>query len=434
MMRIESKVFSLRELLYSIKTMFTSRIQAKDLSFDVNVENSTPDLLIGDAIRLTQILVNLVNNAIKFTEHGGIEIIVKADKKTGDKTDISFSVKDTGIGIASHKMEAIFERFQQADEDTTRKYGGTGLGLTIVKQLVALQNGNLQINSELNKGTEFIFSIPYAISNEPAEHDEPNAFAAGEIKLDDTHLKILVAEDNVMNQNLMRHLLSQWNLDFDLVNNGKEAIEALQQKDYKLLLMDIQMPLMDGYTATMKIRNELRQNIPIIAMTAHAMAGEKEKCLSFGMNEYISKPIREKELLNIINNLLAKSELLDLNYLKEVSGGNSEFETDMIEQFLQQAPGELEAMKEAFNKRDNNELSHLAHNFKTSVSFMGLSKKLDQYLDYIETNAGIRNLHENIGEKIVAIHTVCQKAFQEARDYLQCHESGSGNKSFSKRK
>ena len=437
MLRIESNPFSLRELLHSVKTMFATKIQPKDLSFKVNIENSIPDLLIGDSIRLTQILVNLVNNAIKFTDSGGIEIIVIAVKKKEDRIEISFSVKDTGIGIASHKMEAIFERFQQADEDTTRKYGGTGLGLSIVKQLVELQNGTIHVSSALNKGTEFVFSIPYAISKELNEREDLKILSKSEINLIDTHLRILIAEDNVMNQNLMRHLLTYWNLNFDIVNNGKEAIAALQQNDYRLLLMDIQMPLMDGYTTTMKIRNELGMNIPIIAMTAHAMAGEREKCLSYGMNEYISKPIREKELFNIINGTLKTNggraeikneksnvpvrngELLDLDYLKDVSGGNAEFEISMIEQFLQQVPVELEAMKEAFDKTNYPELIHIAHNLKTSVSFMGLAKKLDHYLDYIESNAGIQNLHDTVREKIMTVSTICQQVFLEAKDYLE---------------
>jgi len=430
MMRIESSPFSLRELLHSVKTMFAAKIQPKDLSFIVNIENSIPDLLIGDAVRLTQILVNLVNNAIKFTNSGGIEINATADKKTEDRIEISISVKDTGIGIASHKMEAIFERFQQADEDTTRKYGGTGLGLSIVKQLVELQNGTIHVSSVLNKGTEFIFSIPYAISKLLTVNKDLKIFSTREINLTNTRLRILVAEDNVMNQNLMRHLLTYWNLEFDIVNNGKEAIEALQQNDYRLLLMDIQMPLMDGYTTTMKIRNALGMNIPIIAMTAHAMAGEREKCLSYGMNEYISKPIREKELFKIMNNILKTNgggaELLDLGYLKEISGGNTEFEISMIEQFLQQVPDELEAMKEAFDKTNYSELTHIAHNFKTSVSFMGLAKNLDHYLDYIESNAGIQN--DNIGEKIMAVNNICQMVFREAKDYLKRFGSGLSNR------
>jgi signal transduction histidine kinase/DNA-binding response OmpR family regulator len=436
MMRIESNPFSLRELLDSVKTMFATKIQPKDLSLIVNIEYSVPDLLIGDAIRLTQILVNLVNNAIKFTESGGIEISVTSDKKTENRIEISFSVKDTGIGIASNKMEAIFERFQQADEDTTRKYGGTGLGLTIVKQLVELQNGTIHVSSILNKGTEFVLSIPYLISEELTTRDDLKIFSPNEINFNNNHFRILVAEDNVMNQNLMKHLLSYWNLEFDVVKNGVEAIGALQQKDYKLILMDIQMPLMDGYTATMKIRTELRMNIPIIAMTAHAMAGEKEKCLSYGMNEYISKPIRENELFELINKILKSDrkteiknkkdnipmhngELLNLNYLKEVSGGNLEFEKTMIEQFLKQAPGELESMKEAFNKNNYHELAHIVHNFKTSVSFMGLANNLNYYLDYIETNAGIQNANEQIGAKIMTIDSICQRAFREAKGYLE---------------
>src|SRR5450432_4518019 len=200
MMRIESNPFSLRELLHSIKTMFTTRLQPKDLSFTVNVENSIPDLLDGDAVRLTQILVNLVNNAIKFTNSGGIEINVTGDKKTENRIEISFSVKDTGIGIASHKVEVIFDRFQQADEDTTRKYGGTGLGLSIVKQLVDLQYGTIRVSSELNKGTEFVFSIPYTIAPESNIQEDLNSYAAGEGDPGEGRLKILVAEDNAMNQ------------------------------------------------------------------------------------------------------------------------------------------------------------------------------------------------------------------------------------------
>ena len=436
MMRIESNPFNLRELLDSVKTMFATKIQARDLSLTVNIEYSIPDLLVGDAIRLTQILVNLVNNAIKFTNSGGIEINVTIAKKTEDGIELSFSVEDTGIGIASHKMEAIFERFQQADEDTTRKYGGTGLGLSIVKQLVELQNGSIHVNSVLNKGTEFVFSIPYTIPKEITVHDDLKIFSKNKIEVTGSHVRILVAEDNAMNQNLMRHLLTYWNLDFDIVNNGKEAIEALQQNDYRLILMDIQMPVLDGYTTTLKVRNELGLSIPIIAMTAHAMAGEKEKCLSYGMNEYISKPIRENELFELINKMLRpdgkreiknnkenipvlNGELLNLDYLKEVSGGNAEFEKTMIKQFLKQVPDELESMKDAFNKNNYPGLAHIAHNLKTSVSFVGLADNLNDYLDYIETSAGIQNVNKTLGEKIMAINDICQRAFREAKDYLE---------------
>ena len=436
MMRIESNSFSLRGLLHSVETMFASRIQPKNLRLTVDVEKSIPDVLKGDAVRLTQIMVNLVNNSVKFTNTGSIDIRVTAGKEKEDAIEISFSVKDTGIGIPPNKMDTIFERFQQADEDTTRKYGGTGLGLSIVKQLVELQNGTISVSSAQNKGTEFVFTIPYIIAVDIKERDKLKFMPADEIQLNKNNIKILVAEDNAMNQSLMNHLLTDWKLDFHIVNNGKEAIEALQEKKYSLVLMDIQMPQMDGYTATMKIRNELNNPIPIIAMTAHAMAGEREKCLSYGMNEYISKPIRENDLFKIINNFLRgnngdefenqpdqdsnnKFELLNLSYLKELSGGNKVFETSMIEQFLQQLPGELIAMENEFSKRNYTVVAQIAHNMKTSISFMGLTEKIGETLDYIENNASIQKENTFLKEKITELNNICQQAFAEAEKYLK---------------
>ncbi|HTF31696.1 MAG TPA: ATP-binding protein [Flavitalea sp.] len=439
MMRIESNPFSLRGLLDSIETMFAARVQSKNLQFKVNVEEPIPDLLKGDAVRLTQILVNLVNNSVKFTNSGGIFINVAPDKQTEDGIEVSFSVKDTGIGISTDKINTIFERFQQADEETTRKYGGTGLGLSIVKQLVELQNGSIRVISVPNMGTEFLFAIPYALPETIAEKNKLELKPVSEIQLNKGNIKILVAEDNTMNQSLMKHLLTDWKLDFHIVNNGKEAIETLRQKEYSLVLMDIQMPEMDGYSTTLKIRNELNSNIPIVAMTAHAMAGEREKCLSFGMNEYISKPIRENELYKIVNNLLRSSEkkepenqvnhdsddivnnfeVINLGYLKELSGGNKAFEVKMISQFLEQLPGELAAMENEFGNGNYMEVAKAAHNMKTSVSFLGLLEKLGDPLDYIESSAVDQKQNVNLKEKIAEIKAIHQKARQEAERYLK---------------
>jgi CheY-like chemotaxis protein len=250
------------------------------------------------------------------------------------------------------------------------------------------------------------------VSQKPAEDHE--------IQLTNNNIKILVAEDNAMNQTLMKHLLAGQNFYFDIVNNGKEAIEALQQKKYDVVLMDIQMPQMDGYTAMLKIRNELKINTPVIAMTAHAMAGERKKCLSYGMSEYISKPIHESELFKIINNIIAghNGETLNLAYLKEISGGDAAFEVTMLEQFLQQVPGELAALQDAFNQENYPELALIAHNMKTSVSFVGLTNKLTHYLDYIENNAGIQERDTLLQETIRLINEICSQAFREAKEYL----------------
>lgn len=436
MMRIESNPFSLRGLLHSVETMFASRVQSKNLQLTVAVDESIPDVLEGDAVRLTQIMVNLVNNSVKFTNAGGISINVTPGSGTGDQLEISFSIKDTGIGIPPGKINTIFERFQQGDEETTRKYGGTGLGLAIVKQLVELQNGKITVSSEQYTGSEFVFTIPYTISKEVAEKAGHTFTEPHQTQLNEKNIRILVAEDNAMNQNLMRHLLAGWHLDFDIVNNGEEVIDMLHKHKYNLVLMDIQMPQMDGYTATMKIRNELKSNIPIVAMTAHAMAGEREKCLSYGMNEYIPKPIRENELFKIINDILKPGsgatgiinegancnqladEVLNLAYLRELSGGSTQFEINMVEQFLQQVPLEVKRLTEAFDRKNYREIARIAHNLRTSVSFMGLSERLDSHLDYIENNAGVQTENSTLQHEIRTVSEICSQAFSEAKKYL----------------
>ena len=437
MMRIESIAFSLRGLLHSVETMFRTKAQAKNLWISVTVDEAIPDVLKGDAVRLTQIMVNLVNNSLKFTNSGGVSIAVTALEQSVDTLLVSFSVRDTGIGIPSDKITTIFDRFQQADEDTTRKYGGTGLGLSIVKELVELQNGNIAVTSTPDKGTEFIFTIPYTIANDITEK-ELSYIADGGITGNKSDVLILVVEDNLMNQSLIKHLLTDWSLDFDIVNNGKEAIEALRKKNYEFILMDIQMPVMDGYTATGVIRNELKNDIPIIAMTAHAMAGEREKCLSYGMNEYISKPIRENELFKIINNLLMRNgvtkrsekqppvkeaknnfQVLNLQYLNELSGGNIAFEKNMIEQFLDQVPAELALMENELGGKNYAAVAQVAHNMKTSVSFMGLLEKLGNELDEVEDNANSLKDDAYLTDKITVIREVCQKAFMQAEQCLK---------------
>jgi signal transduction histidine kinase/CheY-like chemotaxis protein len=299
MIQIEETNFSLRSLVSSISAMFDEKIKEKGLYLKTEVSEEVPDILTGDAVRLTQILVNLLSNGIKFTEVGGVQITIGVIKLEQENVKLRIKVIDSGIGIAEEKQDAIFERFQQAEAETTRRYGGTGLGLSIVKQLVELQGGTLTLKSKPGKGSEFIIEIEYKLPDE--EKMLSDALAAAEINsVSLNEIRVLIAEDNPMNQQLIKHLMKNWAIDHTIVNNGAEVIEALNKKNFSLILMDIQMPEMDGYTTTSVIRNELHSQIPIIAMTAHAMMGEKEKCIQFGMNDYISKPLKETILYNII--------------------------------------------------------------------------------------------------------------------------------------
>ena len=429
MMSIEEVPFSLRGLMHSVETMFIEKANRKHLYVDVNIEDSIPDTLNGDPIRLTQILVNLLGNAIKFTNRGGINIDIKMVASDKQEIQLQFNVKDSGIGIASEKQKNIFDRFQQAEAETTRRYGGTGLGLSIVKQLIDLQLGKIDVKSEMGKGTEFIFQIPYKISFENIEGKELSYAPAEGLQL--TSTKILVAEDNVMNQQLIKHLLTSWNLNFTLVSNGAEVINNLQNKDYDIILMDIQMPEMDGYVATEKIRHELKSDIAIIAMTAHAMAGEREKCISYGMNDYISKPIKEAELYKLIkkygkpledsygengsNGKNGNGSVIDLSYLQDLSSGNKDFENQIIRQFIKQVPEEIISLEQAIRQKDFTAMRSLAHSMKSSVSYLGLIHELGPMLQEIENQAVNETDLSIIRACFDSIEFTCRQAVDEAK-------------------
>ena len=429
MMRIEQIPFSLSGLIHSLTAMFHHKIEEKKLVFQTSISSEIPDILVGDATRLTQILVNLIGNAIKFTNDGKITLVIQEKSTTSDQITIEFNVTDTGIGIEEEKLETIFERFRQAEDSTTRKYGGTGLGLSIVKDLVYLQDGNIELKSEFGFGTIVKFSIPYKIATHQNQliHSKIDSSNSGFKK----NIKILVVEDNVINQGLMSHFLDEFSVKNTIASNGKEALEILKHDSYDLIFMDIQMPEMDGYTAAQEIRQTLKLNIPIVAMTAHAMAGEREKCISFGMNEHISKPIRESDLQHIIsqftgNYVSPKSnvdlavlegndyKIIDLRYMKEISKGDEEYEKLVTEQFLKLVPEELTALTQAFENKQFIELKQIAHNMKTSISIMGLDSLLNPHLDIIE--------HENLsdeemGKEIDKVISVCQEALVEGGQF-----------------
>jgi signal transduction histidine kinase/DNA-binding response OmpR family regulator len=430
MMRIESSVFNIRGLIDSIAEMVKVKADEKKILLFVNIDESVPQILEGDALRLTQICINLLGNAIKFTKDGSIAIHVKNKAIVKDEIKIELEIADTGIGISKENLTTIFERFNQAENDTTRKYGGTGLGLSIVKELVELQQGTIHVESMIDKGTTFFIVIPYKIANEE-KANEKIIQQKLESKADLRNAIILVVEDNEFNQNLLKHIFKNWKVDFDMANNGQEAIDKLKAKSYSLILMDMQMPIMDGYTASVQIRNVLKMDTPIIAMTAHALAGEREKCLSHGMNDYIAKPIREKDLYDLVskfvkvhkpkfveNNIekINAYKYINLQYMKEISAGNKVYEKTVTEQFIIAIPVELEKLNNAISNKDSMGFKQLAHNMKTTVSIMGLTSLLQPYLDFFEYESSFDTILE---DKCVAFKNICNAALVEANEFLQ---------------
>ncbi len=292
MMRIEQIPLNIEELFHSLDVLLSNKAREKNLKLRFHSALDIPVSLLGDPLRLSQILVNLIVNSIKFTNQGEINVYAKVTNSFKNYTNLEFKVSDTGIGIAPEKLNSIFDRFTQASSETTRKFGGTGLGLTISKQLIELQGGAISVKSEVDKGTEFTFSLNFKKYEEPISVDvdaiEPH-HVANETK-DLSGLKILIVEDNKLNQILATKVLEKWNTKPDIASNGKIATEMVREYKYDLVLMDIQMPEMDGREATTYIRHFISKDLPIIAMSAHAMAGEKEKCMQVGMNDYITKP------------------------------------------------------------------------------------------------------------------------------------------------
>ena len=301
MMSFEERVFSVREIFKSLNVMLRGNIKEKKLDLLFTCDEDVPDWLLGDPLRLTQVIINLAGNAIKFTQTGNVSVSCKALSNENGTVLLEFSVTDTGIGIPKDKLENIFERFRQAESQTTRKYGGSGLGLSIAKQLVELQHGSLTVKSELNTGSVFSFCIPY---RESVEKSSEKIVSEGKYSMEElSKLNILLVEDNPLNIILITSLFSEHNLKLQVAENGSLGIDKLRTDDFNIILMDMEMPVMNGYEATTIIRKELNSNVPIIAMTAHAMAGEKERCLSLGMNDYISKPIDANLLFGKIYDL-----------------------------------------------------------------------------------------------------------------------------------
>lgn len=303
-LHIEKINCSIKEVLDSTVSLFTHPLQTKGLPLKVHIDPDIPVSVIGDPHRLNQVLNNLLSNAIKFTHQGQINLSVQVKERTADTVTLLFTVTDTGVGIPAESIAHIFDSFSQAGQDISRRFGGTGLGLTICKQLLHLQGGDISVTSTTGKGSTFQFYLPFELSNnttaETTAHkstQEYNGLLAGK--------NVLVAEDNEINQKLIEYVLCKAGGAVTIANNGEEAIRHLEQNNrYDLIIMDLQMPRMDGYATTYFIRHQLRLTTPIIAMTATAMKDEQWQCLHAGMNEYMTKPFEFAELYKRIVQLV----------------------------------------------------------------------------------------------------------------------------------
>lgn len=399
-LKFEKIGFNIKHQLQSIIEPFLHQAHEKNIYLKYDVAENVNRVVLGDPVRLYQVLINLISNALKFTDKGGIQVSIKCSKKDGDQLIATFEISDTGIGIAQEKLKTIFESFSQADESVTRKYGGTGLGLAICKQLVELQNGSIGVSSSENKGTTFTFSIPY----QEGEHkdliiEKEQSKASQEEYASLESVSILLVEDNDINRMYAANILKNWNCKFDVAENGYIAIEKLKKTKYDLILMDIQMPVMDGIEATKVIRQNFPDpinKIPIIALTANVIKGDPEKYKKAGMNAYLSKPFLPKSLYNTIveyanqniidqkNTQASDTQIINLKFLKKMSNDDNDFISELITAFIEATPSSIVDMKKQYKKQQWDELSGTAHKIKPSVKLMGITVMHDLIIELEE--------------------------------------------------
>jgi PAS domain S-box-containing protein len=423
-MTFEQTPFKMAASISAMIHLFETKIQEKNLRLIKEYDNKIPEVLVGDPVRLHQIILNLLSNAASL-----IPVILKwAQMVSEDEgTIIEFSVADTGIGIAQNKIPHIFENFQQASSETARLYGGTGLGLAIVKHLVESQGGTITVKSKPDKGSVFSFTLPFLKTN--AEVKLETVIKELDIKVE--NIKVLVVEDIQLNQLLMKTLLDEFGFDRDIADNGKIAIEKLQNKSYDIILMDLHMPEMNGFEATDYIRNVMNLQIPIIALTADVTTADLKKCKAVGMNDYISKPLDEKLLYTKIFNLLKKakpsettqstfkgSKVTDLTYLGKHTKGNPELIMEMIGLYLKQTPPLISKMVQGSFNKDWNSLYEAVHKLIPSFSIMGINKDYEMIAKRIQEYSGTQKHLNEIHELVLQLENVCSKACDELEGEL----------------
>ncbi len=414
---IDNVPFNLRQLTDTISYPYRVKLDASRIGFTTVYSPPGSEFnYFSDRVKIGQILNNLIGNAVKFTESGEILLSINDEGGSGLVHKVSFSVKDTGIGISKESLKKIFERFSQADISTTRKYGGTGLGLTISKRLIEILGGELQVSSEPGKGSNFYFSLNLPVTSDNEDFiKKPSGTDIRHIDL--SGIKILIAEDNILNQKFIIKLLDRKKANFKIVNNGKEAIAELSTNKYDLLLMDGQMPELDGIRTTQEIRKSGKpyKDIPIIALTASALIDDRQKFLDAGMNDYIPKPIVEEDLINSIikfSGNRVKSILQPIgssNYkiidheellLKMDQLGKNSF-IDILELYAKEIPDKISGLSSAVENNDREKIRFEAHSLKGVVSnfgsgqFLELCRELEQNSSNYKT-ADLKSVFERM--------------------------------------
>jgi len=431
-MTFELTPFRMAASISAMLHLFEAKIQEKNLELIKIYDPEIPEILLGDPVRLHQIILNLVGNAVKFTSKGSISISVRTLHENHESATIEFSITDTGLGISPNKLESIFENFHQASSSTSRLYGGTGLGLAIAKQLVEKQGGTISVISEIDKGSTFSFVLSFKKTTEETASEIPLT----ELDTDAKNIKILVVEDMPLNQLLMKTVLDDFGFERDIAANGKIAVDKMRAQSYDVILMDLQMPVMNGFEATEYIRNTMHSTVPIIALTADVTTVDLAKCKAIGMNDYIAKPIDERLLYSKIigivnktafntvpkvleNDLIKKIKCTDLEYLIQRTKNNTGMIMEMIIAYLEQTPPLILSMKLSLENKDWDALYAAVHKIIPSFLIMGISPDFESMAKKVQEYARAQLLTDGISDMVRQLENVCVQACQELEEELK---------------
>lgn len=372
-MVLEKIPFDLNLLVRDCGNTHGAKAAQKGVRLVTDLPSTLPAQWVGDPLRVRQILHNLLSNAVKFTSQGEISLVVRAearDEQTG-VVRLQLIVTDTGLGIAPEKLPLIFEKFTQADGSITRKFGGTGLGLAITRQLAEMHGGGVAVTSQEGVGSRFVVTLPLLASEQTRAIDNEEAISATAKRTG----RILVVEDNVVNQKVLRGLLAKWGYQCLLAGDGEEALRVLAAEAIDLVVMDVQMPRMDGLEATQQIRqSEQWRQLPVVALTAHAMSGDRERCLEAGMNAYLTKPVDSRELLRTLDSYL----LAPAGGVQRPAGDATAVTGDMVRLFLQLAPERLERIQRAVKSNETALLATEAGQVRSAAQSIAASQVADR--------------------------------------------------------
>lgn len=422
-MEFEKRAFKLGDVFKNLRHNLEYRSTDKNIDLHFVLGNNIPKILVGDPVRLSQILLNLAGNALKFTESGSV--VIRADLKNEDEDNATllFEVKDTGIGIPHEKLKTIFESFAQVNSKTTKKYAGTGLGLSITKDLVEQQGGVISVESTVGVGSTFTIVLNFQKDNDLLlNFDSSNQKRKNNSGIFNK-VRVLVVDDNKVNQKVAALSLRKWKAKVLFADDANAAINIIKEKKVDLVLMDVFMPEIDGLQATKIIREELKNSIPIIAITAAALVGEKEKCLAAGMNDYISKPFDPAELMEKIKKLVPVNKLttddliLDLTALYQRADGDMEYVVDILSSFVIEMPLYLDEFKKNWEQKDFKALGAQAHKMRSPIALLGGKSIVEMLLD-LEKQIKSESF-DGIEEDVVSIESLIEKSISEVKLELE---------------